>query len=279
MSRDRFAARDQDYLRDVQYRDPTKLTARADLHGRYGTAAQGWFAWVVAQIDWPPAGDVLEVGCGPGWLWAEGGAGLPSGLRLTLTDLSPGMVAVAGDRVRSLSRFESVETQVADAQTLPFDDDAFDVVVANHMLYHVPDPARAVSELGRVLRPDGVLMAATVGPRHLRELWEIRSEVFGVAPTSHIVDVFGTETGRTILEEGFARVRWREYEDTLHCTVAEDVVSFLTSAPPGEDASPGQLDHLRRAVASRFDTHGVLTVSKETGVFLARDRSQPTTRP
>jgi SAM-dependent methyltransferase len=262
---------DQRYLRDVQYKDPVKLTARADLHVKYRTAPVAWVPWLVAQLDWPSAGDILEVGCGPGWLWAEGAAALPHGMRLTLTDLSNGMVDVARERALALAQFEAVEARVADAQTLPFGDHAFDVVVANHMLYHVPDPARAVAECARVLRPDGVLMAATNGPRHLRELWEVRSEVFGGPPTSVHTDIFGSVSGRSILEASFADVEWRPYDDELRCTDPDDAVAFLTSSSPGEDASADELRDLRRAVGRRFDEgEGVFRITKESGVFLAR---------
>jgi len=270
VSRDAFKHNDRHYLREVQYKDPVKLTARADLHVKYRTAAVPWVPWLVAQLDWPPTGDILEVGCGPGWLWAEGAASLPPGVRITLTDLSAGMVGVARERVSVLSHFEAVAARVADAQALPFDDHVFDVVVANHMLYHVPDPARAVAECARVLRPDGVLMAATNGPRHLRELWEVRSEVFGGPPTSGHTDIFGSVSGRPILEESFADVEWREYEDTLRCTDPDDAVAFLTSSSPGEDASAQELQDLRQAVGRRFDEGaGVFSISKESGVFLA----------
>ncbi len=279
-SRDRFTGEDQQYLREVQYGDPRRLTARANLHAKYGTAAVSWFPWMAAQLAWPPEGAVLEVGCGPGWLWADEGAALPAGLWLTLTDLSPGMVEVAGERVRSLDRFDLIETCEADAQQLPFDDRAFDVVVANHMLYHVPEPVRAVAELARVLRADGVLMAATVGRRHLRELWEIRAEVFGGPPVNRTAEVFGSVTGAAILRRSFATVEWRAYDDELRCTEPDDVVAALTSTPPGEDASPAQVQQLRQAVQRRFDAgDGVLVISKETGVLLGRDPSRLVSRP
>src|SRR5919108_178157 len=98
----------------------------------------------------------------------------------------------------------------ADAQALPFDPDEFDVVVANHMLYHVPDPALAVAELARVLRPGGTLLAATNGHRHLRELGEIRRAVFG--GTDSLLDAaraFGIESGEPLLRECFGAVEWR----------------------------------------------------------------------
>jgi SAM-dependent methyltransferase len=266
--------RDQEYLRNVQYKDPAKLTARADLHLKYGTAPMAWVPWVIAQISWPPEGHVLEVGCGPGWLWAEAG-NLPAGLRLTVSDLSVGMVTVARHRVNSLSHFGVVDALVADAQELPFGHRSFDVVIANFMLYHVPLPDTAVAELARVLRPEGVLMASTSGPRHLVELWELRSEVFGGPPKSENPEVFGSVTGREILGRKFANVEWRQYDDTLRCTDPNDVVAFLASAPPAEEASPDQLRDLRRRTKDRFDAgDGVFTISKETGIFLARGPNQ-----
>jgi SAM-dependent methyltransferase len=268
VSREKLVGRDQDYLRDVQYRDPVNLAARADLHTKYSSAPVAWVPWVLAQIHWPAEGDVLEVGCGPGWLWAEKSA-LPAGLRLTLTDLSPGMVAVARERAVGAGR-QLAAARVADAQELPFEARSFDVVVANHMLYHVPSPEKAVAEMARVLRPGGVLMAATSGTRHLRQLWEIRAEVFGGPPTSVNPDVFGAVTGGPILARHFGRVEWRDYPDTLFCTSADDVVAFLTSAPPGQDATADQQEDLRRAVEGRFEAGGgMLAVSKEAGLLVA----------
>lgn len=263
--------RDATYLRDVQYKDPTKLTARADLHAKYSTAAVAWPPWVLAQIEWAAVHDVLDVGCGPGWLW-DGDSDLPAGLRLTLTDLSPGMVESARRRIKRSARFPVVDVGEADVQSLPFADQSFDVVIANHMLYHVPDPARAVSELARVVRPCGVVMTATNGAGHLQQLWEIKAEVFGGLPESENPAVFGSITGRPILDCSFARVQWRPYQDSLRCTDPDDVVAVLTSSPPGENASPEQRAHLRRLVVARIEAGGgVFEVAKETGVFLSRE--------
>ena len=70
--RSAFAGGDLDYLRVEQYGDSSKLGARASLHERFSTAEVGWFAWLAALVDWPEAGEVADVGCGPGYLWAAG---------------------------------------------------------------------------------------------------------------------------------------------------------------------------------------------------------------
>ncbi len=267
---DRFAGGDQKYLREVQYLDSANLTARANLHVKYGTAREAWFPWLAAQIDWPAAGEVLEVGCGPGWMWTQAAEDLSPGLRLMLTDLSAGMAEDALTRATALNRFAGVRAQVADAQRLPFPDASFDVVVANHMLYHVPDIAVAVGELARVLRPDGCLLAAANGPANMRELWEIRSQIFDVKDQAGTTERFGSVTGLPMLTARFAQVEWRTYVDELRCTEPDAIIAYLTSCPPGEHAAPPLLAALHRAVHARFDdTDGVFTITKDSGAFVA----------
>jgi SAM-dependent methyltransferase len=260
----------QQYLRDVQYGDDERLKARANIHMKYGTAATRWFPWLASQIDWPSRGDVLEVGCGPGWLWSEAVDVVPQDLHLTLTDLSLAMVQLAGERVRGSTSVHVVDERVADVQNLRFADGSFDVVVANFMLYHAPDPSRAVKEIARVLRPEGCLLAATNGPGNLRVLNEIAAEVWGDAGRRDPTAPFGAVSGVDILRAHFPRVEWRHFEDTLHCTDVDGVLAYITSHPPGENATPEQLETLRRAIQARLDAgHGTLLVAKETGAFVA----------
>ncbi len=71
------------------------------------------------------------------------------------TDLTPEMVALASDRANELG-LDNVTTQIADAESLPFDDDTFDLVTCRIAPHHFPNPDTFVSEVARVLRPAGV---------------------------------------------------------------------------------------------------------------------------
>jgi SAM-dependent methyltransferase len=186
-----------------------------------------------------------------------------------LTDLSIGMVEEAVERTRA--SFGDVDGAVVNAVTLPFAAHTFDTVVANHMLYHVPDPSQAVGELRRVLRDDGVLIAATNGPSHLRELDEISTEVFGPRDGPRSNEAFGAHNGAEILGAHFASVEWFSYDGDLVCTNADDVVAYLVSFPPGERATDDELRRLADVVARRLtEGDGALRVTKETGVFVGR---------
>jgi SAM-dependent methyltransferase len=267
----RVAGAGQAYLREVQYRDSSRLAARARLHVKYGTAPVAWFPWLATQVPWPRDAQVLEVGCGAGWMWAEAAARLPGDLDLTLTDLSPGMVAEALDRVGSLGRYRRTIGRVADVQELPFRPGSFDVVLANYVLHHVPDAGRAVAEMARVLRPGGVAVVACVGEGHLAELRQIRNEVFGEHWAGIIDDTFGASAGAHVLPACFDEVDWRPYLDRLDCRDPDDVVAYLASTPPVENATDAEHRMVIEAVQARFAAGGGhLRVSKDTGVFLCR---------
>jgi ubiquinone/menaquinone biosynthesis C-methylase UbiE len=107
-------------------------------------------AWVCGQA----VGDTLEVAIGTG-------LNLPhyaDGVRLTGVDFSPAMLALARDRAERLGR--QADLREADAQQLPFAAGSFDTVVCTYGLCAIPDDARAVSEMKRVLRPGGMLLLA-----------------------------------------------------------------------------------------------------------------------
>ena len=268
-SPDRFVNRDQHYLRDVQYVDGAKLRARTRLHTDYATQGVPWQVWLQGLVDIPQGGDVLEVGCGTGLLWTIGWTGEASDFSLTLTDLSAGMVAETAPLVQRV--IPHVIGLAADAQDLPFADSSFDVVIANQMLYHVPDPTKALSEFARVLRSGGVLMASTVGSGHLRELFRIEASVFGPTRVLRHHEVFGAQNGGELLDELFDHVAWHPYDDRLLCTDAEDVIAYICSTPPGEDATRDQVSQLRRIVNDRMAKgDGVLVVNKDVGAFIAR---------
>ncbi len=147
---------DQHYLKTEQYRDATNLNARIELHKRFSTNSYGWFAWVFDLLEkLPKQARVLELGCGAASMWQTCPGRIPVGWNITLSDLSKGMLESAKKSVRNIER--AFQFEVIDAQSIPYDDESFDIVIANHMLYHVPERAKAIKEIRRVLRsPDAI---------------------------------------------------------------------------------------------------------------------------
>ncbi len=102
-------------------------------------------------------GRSLEIGAGTGYFSLNL---LNAGVvrEATCTDISPGMVSVLGSNAQRLGL--DVRTARADAESLPFPDDSFDLVLGHAVLHHLPDLDRAFSEFHRVLAPGGRLAFA-----------------------------------------------------------------------------------------------------------------------
>lgn len=267
---------DSYYLQRNQYRDSRNLDARAGLHRQFSTAVTDWQPWVFDLLALEPGMRVLECGCGPGWLWRENVARLPANCHITLTDLSPGMVAEAEAALtNSGHRFEF---QQANIQALDFADDTFDVVVANHMLYHVPDLPQALAEVRRVLRQNGRFIAATNGNNHMKELPHLVPESLRAISGSTLVRgeseqlPFRLENGRAALEPYFASIERHLYEDSLWITEVEPLLAYAFSMiKPEIEVPETAVAQLREVWAAKIEAEGGIRISKHSGVFVGKN--------
>jgi ubiquinone/menaquinone biosynthesis C-methylase UbiE len=259
-----------------QYRDGSNLNARIALQARFSTNPYGWQRWVFDRLELPPEARLLELGCGPGLLWRENLDRLPEGWTITLTDASPGMLGEAQDGLGADPRFRF---RVVDAQRIPFESGAFDAVVANNMLYHVPDLPRALSGIACVLGPGGSLYAATVGRGHLREMGWMLAVLDPAHPPEEPIWYylkFDLENGAEQLSGYFSEVSFVPYEDALAITEAKPLVDYLLSTPiaqsarRAEDEFHDRVSALTAMLERDLAARGEIRISKQTGMFIAR---------
>ena len=156
---------DRDILTHRAYRDDSKLNVRRRTHELYTVPQHDFAAWALDCIDWRGDEVVLDLGAGSGGYFEPVKARIPYGQHVA-GDLSLGMVL----RQRQAAASRGTALANLDAQRLPFADATFDVVLANHMLYHVPDIDAALAEVRRVLKPTGMLVAATNSLQNMPEL-------------------------------------------------------------------------------------------------------------
>jgi ubiquinone/menaquinone biosynthesis C-methylase UbiE len=256
----------QDYLRADQYQDATNLNARIQLHRRFSTNTYGWMFWVFDHLRLPPHSHILDIGCGPCDLWFGNYERMPPGWQITLADFSPGMLQQGRDKLSPHPR--AFAFLLSDAQALPFEDAIFDAVIANSMLYHVPDRPRALSEVQRVLRPGGRLFAATNGENHMREARELLRSIDPQANLATAADEFGLQNGFDQLAPFFSKVTLHRYEDGLVVTEVEPLVAYIQSTRRSAlvNESPAAL---ARLINERIQQDGALYITKEGGMFEA----------
>jgi SAM-dependent methyltransferase len=179
---------------------------RLDRTGWLRGEVEPWVVALGAIAEQHPT-RILDVGCGTGDF-----AALLTAPEVVCVDTSPAAVEAALRK--------GLTAQVADAQRLPFPDGSFHVVVANWMLFHVPDRTRAIAEMARVLRRTGRFVGCYNAPGHLHELW---SSV-GV---SDEVDGFDAINAPDELGRAFRAVEARRADGDVLWETRERVQTYL----------------------------------------------------
>jgi SAM-dependent methyltransferase len=251
-----------------QYKNATNLNARIRLHQLFSANKYGWQRWLFDQFKFPPQGRILELGCGAGNLWLENLNRIPAGLEIVLSDLSEGMLLQAQDNLKSHSHI--FQFRVMDAQSIPADEHGFDLVIASHMLYHVPDRAKALSEIRRVLKPGGRFYASTIGSHHMKEIHDLVTRfdpqlaAWGVLPA----DSFGLENGSAQLHKYFTNVLLVRYLDALLVTDAALLTDYILSGRI-ELTADRQIDLANFVSQTLQAGAGNYFVTKDSGLFEA----------
>jgi ubiquinone/menaquinone biosynthesis C-methylase UbiE len=262
---------DQTYVHS-QYRTQDNLQVRIQTHVQYSQPKVDLPRWVVEQIPWNGTERVIDVGCGNG---AYTEAARQRGRYYVAADLSFGMLHALP--------FPNLPRLNLDAQFLPFPDQSADVIMANFMLFHVPDIDRAVAEFARVLRPGGRLLAATNSAHTMLELpalGEVAARRLGM-PDFPIIPqtklTFNLENGATPLAHHFAQVTRHDLPGALIFPSPEPVIAYLTSTSERLIANlPAGLTWddltavLHELLTEHIAQHGHFRVNKLLGVFVAQ---------
>ena len=184
--------------------------------------------------------------------------------KLVLSDFSEGMLENAKTNLGDNS---NVEYRVIDIQDIPFDDETFDVVIANMMLYHVPDMERGLSEVQRVLKNGGAFYCATFGEHGIMEFLSQVLNAYGVE--DNVNKNFTLQNGKEILEPFFSDVQRLNYEDSLAVTEIDDLIGYIYSLSSMTTLGSVPKEEIREVLAKHMK-NGILRVPKEYGMFCCR---------
>lgn len=261
-----------------QYATDELLRVRQEIHEHYTVPKINFVEWAIQSMEWRGDEVILDVGCGVGTYYETLKAKFPNQTYFGL-DLSPGMLAkhpAAGSVV------------LADAQQIPFADASFDVIMANHMMYHLQDTDEAIVEFRRVLKPDGVLMVATNSTQTMPELQVLmrrailllsRAAGSQVQPPVPDSDLFALENGSRQLARHFYAIVRNDLPTKLVFPDIEPIMRYLDSTRAMREPQLPQdvnwddvMMVMRQQITHLVNHLGELVVNKLNGVILASDR-------
>ena len=260
-----------------QYATAGNLNARIYLNARFSANKYPWPVWLFDRLEKREGLKILELGCGTGLFWQANSERIPRSWDLVLSDYSEGMALEAAKNLSGLPVKPAL--LVIDAVDITLPDKAFDAVIANNMLYHIQDRARALGEIRRVLKNDGVFYAATGGEKSLQELKRLLVDFKnepGFDPTlGEVVNAFSLENGREQLQAFFGDIQLVKYENALEITEADPIVDYFLSF---QDMKSGhslleerETAPFRQYLQGLLEKSGKITVTKDSGMFICKN--------
>lgn len=253
-----------DAIVKTQYSTPDRLATRISIHSKYSTNKQGFGNWIASHYRMEEGMRVLELGCGTGEMWLGKEELINRYSSLILSDVSEGMLEKAK---KNLGENRRVSFQVMDIQSIPYPDQTFDAVIANMMLYHVPDLDKGLREVRRVLKPGGAFYCATYGENGMMACVCEMFREYGIEDRTN--KRFTLQNGEARLKPYFQSVQRFLYDDSLAVTDANDMADYIFSL-----AGLSALQALpRETVLQVLQSHmpdGVLRIPKEYGMFICQ---------
>jgi ubiquinone/menaquinone biosynthesis C-methylase UbiE len=261
-----------------QYATYDSLRMRQEIHEKYTVPKINYTEWVLHSFQWRGDERVLDIGSGAGTYFQLLKLNWPE-VRYCGLDISPGMLQKHPAKGGLL---------LGNAVKLPFPDDSFDVVMANHMIYHLEDIDGALAEFRRVLKPDGVLMAATNSVQSMPELQVLmrraillltRTSAAHVQPPVPASNLFALENGTRRLARQFYAVVRHDLPSKLVFPDIEPVMQYLESTRslreaqlPDDVAWDDVMMIMRQQINHLIQHLGEMAVNKLAGVLIASDR-------
>jgi len=253
----------------TQYQNAGNISARISLHKDYSVNKQGWFPWLYEQCKVEGGMRILEIGCGNGALWAENINRLPMGISVILSDISEGMIRDARRGIvndKGIFSFESF-----DCHRLPYKDESFDLVIANHLLFYCEDIDKVCREAERVLKKGGSFVCSTYGSNHMKEITELVQSFDAriVLAAKNLYDEFGLENGEEILKHTFSEVECKRYDDAIIINKPEPLIDYILSCHGNQNQI--LLDRYKdfKAFVEKKMRYG-FRITKDAGVFISK---------
>ena len=258
------------------YETDRHLRIYDETHEKYTLPKRDFARWTLESLDWQGDEVVLDIGTGRGGYFTR------------LMDLAPNVRYHALD----LSRYMLVNHPAAcltqsDAMKLPYANHSFDVVMANHVLYHLEDIDGGLEEIKRVLKPAGKLLATTNSIHNLPELQVLirRAIVLlsgnGAAqlhPPGLPSDAFALENGTRMLARHFYAVVRHDMPSQLVFTETEPAIDYLESmrglrqhSLPNDVEWDNMMLMMRQQISHLIRHIGKLEISQVSGMLIASD--------
>ncbi|OSA93429.1 UNVERIFIED_ORG: methyltransferase type 11 [Clostridium botulinum] len=252
-----------------QYNSDKNLNLRTNLHS-YNINKIDWDKWCFKKMNLSGGKKILELGCGVGKLWTKNQEFIDKDSEVILSDFSPNMLKCAKNNLKNI--MYKFKYKKINAENIPYDDESFDGVIAAHMLYFVTDIEKALSEIKRILKPDGIVYITTNSCDSMIELNNLTEKFDSNLDISNngLSTRFDLENGKEILKKYFNKIELEILEGKIIVDKAGPVVSYKASTIQGNSILVGRKrEEFTNYLEKYIEENKNIEITTKAGIFKA----------
>lgn len=251
-----------------QYVDSSNLNASVKLQDRFSSNKHGWYNWTFNNIKLRKKSKVLEIGCGNGALWAKNIESLNDKVEVTLTDVCQDMINDAKLNLDGCNK--NFNFKIVDPNNIAYEDESFDIIIANHILFYMNDLDKVLSEIKRVLKVGGRFYCSTIGGDHMKELEELMMKFNSNIKISEekLSNKFGLDNGEYILQEYFTDIHKHLYKDELVVNDTKGILEYIYSIPGNIlEVIDTKKKEFEVYIDKNIQQNGAINITNSNGLF------------
>lgn len=257
----------------LQFETTDGLKTRVFFHHHHTHFNNNFHEWMFEQYDFHPGDKVLEIGCGDGTIWQCNADNIPKDIEIIVSDISQKMIDECRDKLHDIPQIVAYE--YADCFCLPYDDESFDVVIANHVFMYFEHLEDALKEVERVLKKGGVLYCSTIAKDMMKERDDLlrRFDRKISFDQETLYTRFGYENGKERLSKYFCDIELFDRKEIYEITDVDLFYHFMLS---GKGLSTNLETLYKRKqefydyVKDYFNRNKVFYLTTHAGMFAAR---------
>lgn len=268
----------QDLLNlQLQFDTIDGLQLRVLFHHQHTHFSDNFHQWMFNHYQFPKNAQVLDIGCGDGTIWLANQTSIPKDIKITLADISLKMLEECQTKLNFIKQIKNIEE--ADCFYLPYPDKSFDVIIANHLFMYFDDLPKALKEVERVLKDDGILYCSTIAKDMMKER-DLMLKEFDKRISFNqdvLYQRFGYENGKEKLSRYFQDIQLDERIEVYQIKDLDLYYRFILS---GKGLSPNlevmyrKKEKLYDFMKSYLKKHKLFYLTTHAGIFIARKRKE-----
>jgi len=274
-----------EYSKKFFYSEAKNLEIRIKTHQKYSRSKIKWDKWLLEPLKGKEINNVLDLGCGNGrFIFAL--YKMKIGKSYLGIDISREQIKNAKAEV-SKRNLKNAGFKEADVTEIKKIQNKYDLILCNHMLWHIGDLDTFLKDVSSLLTEDGLLLASTNSYDYMREMYDLHSRIcrklkLHAALQKKIRNSkFSLENGKEIFRKRFIKVNKYVLKDELvfekskyfldyYKTFLQPLIKMYKEIP--ESKWLQVYDEVKLFVERKIESKGKFTVTKNSGYFIAKNK-------